>query len=366
VTKPSVLRNAVLVGAFAALCVVGMEFLAVNIGQGNPFGSSYEVQAVFADAEGIPTTADVRVDGVDVGRVVSISHDASTPGETVVTLAITDPSATPVYTNGSATVRQKTLLGDEYIDLTVGNGFSADAIPSGGSLPVSQAGADVSTDQIFDTFDAPTRAEEQQVIADLDAGTFQRSGDLQDILPQLTTVISNLEPVAAVYEKDQPQVDDIFVQLNTIMQTLANEHVQIAGLLHDGNIALSAIAARDQALISTLQEAADFETEVNNAVAPAEVPERAAIQVLDSSLQKTITLLDEVAGPQAACGGKPCGIDQILTGTLVGDLSYPNDQLTITTSPGELVADEWDSMFSQPQTDNRGLNYVISIHLNNP
>jgi virulence factor Mce-like protein len=366
VTKPSVVRNALLVGIFAVLCVVGMEFLAVNIGQGDPFGSSYEVQAVFADAEGVPTSADVRVDGVDVGKVVSISHNAAEPGETIVTLAITDTSATPVYTNGYAAVRQKTLLGDEYIDLTPGSGLTADAIPDGGSLPVSQAGADVATDQIFDTFDAPTRAEEQQVIADLDAATFQRSGDIQDILPQLTTVIGNLEPVAAVYEKDQPQVDDIFVQLNTIMQTLADEHTQIAGLLSEGNIALSAIAAKDQALIATLQGAASFETELDNAVAPEVAPERAAIQVLDSTMQSTITLLNEVAEPQAACGGKPCGIDQILTGTLVGNLSYPNDQLTITTSPGEMVADEWDSMFSQPQADNRGLNYVISIHLNNP
>jgi phospholipid/cholesterol/gamma-HCH transport system substrate-binding protein len=366
VTKAATLRSAILVGVFAVLCVAGMEFFAVNIGQGAPFASSYEIRAAFADANGIPTDADVRVDGVDVGKVVAISHDPAQPGETVVTLAITDPRATPVYTNGYAAVRQKSLLGDEYIDLTTGSGLTSEPIDSGGSLPVSQAGADVSTDQIFNTFDAPTRAEEQQVIAELDAATFQRSSDIQAILPQLTTVVGNLEPVAAVYAKDQPQVDDIFVQLNTIMQTLANEHVQIAGLLRDGNIALGAIAARDQALITTLREASTFETEVNNAVAPAVGQERAAIQVLNASLQSQIGFLNQVVGPQAACGGRPCGIDQILTGTLIGNLNFPNDQLTVTTSTGELVADEWDSMFSQPQTDYRGLNYVISLHLNNP
>jgi phospholipid/cholesterol/gamma-HCH transport system substrate-binding protein len=366
VTKPAMVRNAIFVGLFAILCVAALEFFAVNIGQGVPFASGYQIHAAFADANGIPTAADVRVDGVDVGKVVGISHSAAQPGETVVTLAITDPRATPVYTNGFAAVRQKSLLGDEYIDLTVGSGLTAEPIDSGGSLPVSQAGADVSTDQIFNTFDAPTRAEEQQVISELDTATFQRSSDIQAILPQLTTVVGNLEPVAAVYSKDQPQVDDIFVQLNTIMQTLANEHVQIAGVLRDGNIALAAIAARDQALITTLREAATFETEVNNAVAPAVGQERAAIQVLNSSLQAQLGFLGQVVGPQAACGNKPCGIDQILTGTLTGNLNFPNNQLTVTSSTGELIADEWDSMFSQPQTDNRAINYVIPIHNNNP
>jgi virulence factor Mce-like protein len=360
------IRNAVLVGLFAVLCVVGMEFLAVNIGQGVPFASSYEVHAVFANADGVPTSADVRVDGVDVGKVVAVSHNAAQPGETIVTLEITDQRATPVYTNGYAAVRAKTLLGEKYVDLTVGSGLTAEPIADGGSLPVSQAGADVSSDEIFNTFDAPTRAQEQQVIAELDTATFQRAADIQSILPQLTTVVSNLQPVAAVYAKDQPQVDGIFVQLNTIMQTLADEHVQVAGLLRDGNTALSAIAARDQALIATLQGAATFESDVNRAVAPAVGSERAAIQALNGSMQSQIDLLDQVVGPQAACGGKPCGIDQIFTGTLVGNLSYPNNQLTVTTSTGELVANEWDAMFSQPQTDFRGLNYVIAIHLNNP
>src|SRR6202035_6036760 len=106
--------------------------------------------------------------------------------------------------------------------------------------------------------------------------------------------------------------------------------------------------------------------ELNAAVAPAIGSERAAIQALNSSMQSQINLLGQVVAPQAACGGKPCGIDQVFTGTLVGNLSYPSDQLTITTSTGELIANEWDAMFSQPQTDFRGLNYVIAIHLNNP
>jgi virulence factor Mce-like protein len=360
-------KNAVIIAAFTAFCAVVLEFFAVNIGQPAPFTSEYTVHAVFSDADGVPNSADVRVAGVDVGRVVDVSHQASAPGETVVTLQITNPKAIPLYTNGSAIVKPKTLLGEKFVELTVGNPNTAEAINDGGYLPPAQTGKTVSNDEIFNAFDTKTRAEQQQVFQALDTATLARSGDIQAILPQLTTVVSNLYPFTRVYEKDQPQTDDIFVQLNTIMQTLADEQQQLAGLLGNGNVALGAIAQKDTALIGTLQEIASFSTEINNAVAPTIAAQQQAINELGSALQAQNNVLNLIVAPQAACGGNTCGIDQVFTGTLLGNINYPNDQLTVTTSAGELVTDEWDALFSQPTTggigfnDHRALTYVAGI-----
>ncbi len=360
--KSRTLINGVIIAGFTLLCIAGMEFLAVNIGQPVPFTSNYTVHAVFSDADGVPTAADVRASGVDVGKVTAVNHDPSYPGETVVTMEITDEHANPIYTDGYAMVRPKTLLGEKYIDLTVGDAASAEPIPDGGYLPLAQAGKDVSNDEIFNSFDAPTRAEQQQVLSELDAATFQRSGDIQSILPQLEQVVANLQPVADVYEQDQPQVDDIFVQLNTIMRTLADEHQQLAGVLSNGNIALNAVAQKDRALIATLQQAATFSTELNNAAAPTVARQRQAIAELAPALESQNSFLNQIVAPQTDCGGKPCGIDEVFTGTLLGNINYPNDQLTVSSQTGELVTDEWDSMFSQPSSDNRALNLVLSFH----
>ena len=78
--------NAIVIAVFTVVCLLGIEYLAVNIGQGVPFSSNYNVHAVFSDADGVPTAADVRVSGVNVGKVVDVSHSSSYPGETVVTL----------------------------------------------------------------------------------------------------------------------------------------------------------------------------------------------------------------------------------------------------------------------------------------
>jgi phospholipid/cholesterol/gamma-HCH transport system substrate-binding protein len=337
-----------IIAVFTVICIAGMEFLAINMGQGAFLDSSYTVHAIFSDADGLPTNSDVRAIGVDVGKVVSISHDPAYPGETVATLQITDASANPVYTNGYANVRPKTLLGEKYVDLTVGGGATAEPIAAGGYLPISQTGKDVSNDEIFNAFDATARRQQQLVFQELDAATFGRSADIQAILPQLTKVVSDLQPLARLYEKDQPQVDNIFVQFNTFMQTVADEHEQLAGLLSNGNIALGAIAQRDQALITTLQRAADFSTEINNAVAPTIAAQRQAIQQLAPALQAQNDLLNQIVAPQSYCGNQPCGIDQLFLGTLTGNVNYPNNQLTVTYNSGELVTLEWDSMFSQP------------------
>ena len=355
--------SGLVIAVFTVICITGMEFLAINMGQGAPFASNYTIHAIFSDADGLPTAADVRAIGVDVGKVVEVSHDPRYPGETVATLQITDPKAVPVYSNGYANVRPKTLLGEKYVDLTVGGGPLADAITDGGSLPIAQTGKDVSNDEIFNSFDATARAQQQKVFQELDAATFQRAGDIHAILPQLTKVISDFQPVAKLYEKDQPQVDNIFVNFNTILQTLADEHQQLAGLLSNGSIALGAIAQQDQALIATLQKAGDFSSEINNAVAPTIAAQRQAIQELSPALQEQNLLLNQIVAPQPYCGNRPCGIDQLFLGTLLGNVNYPNDQLTVTSTSGELVTDEWDSMFTQPTSgDHRSFDFVFSAH----
>src|ERR1035437_1344562 len=283
------LTNGAILAAFTAFCILVMEFLAVNIGQPNPLSADYTVHAVFADADGIPTAADIRVSGVVVGKVTSISHDPTSPGYSVVTLQISDTHAVPIYRNGFAKVRPKTLLGEKYVDLSVGSATTAEAISSGGYLPVAETGKDVSNDEIFNAFDPAPRAQQQL-----------------------------------------------------------------------GFAALGAIAAKDDALIATLQAASNVSTELNAAMAPTITAQRSSLERLAPTFDSQNAFLDQILGPH--CGGKPCGIDQVFTGTLTGQVHYPNDQLSVSTPTGEQVTGGWDSMFSLPSGQPNALNLVLSFH----
>jgi phospholipid/cholesterol/gamma-HCH transport system substrate-binding protein len=353
VNTSRILRNAISVLIFAVVCIVGMEFLAINIGQPNPLSQDYTIRGVFTDANGIPTAADVRVAGVVVGKVTNVSHDPKQPGVSVVTLQIGDPKSVPVYSNGYAKVRPKTLLGEKYIDLTVGDRAKGEAIAAGGYLPQARTAVDVENDQIFNAFDAKTRQQQQQVLQELDKALQGRSGDVQAILPQLTSVVNGLQPLAKVYEKDNPQVDNIFVQLNTLMATLADEHTQIASLLANGNVAFGAIAQRNDALVATLQEFSNVATEINTAAAPTVAAQRAALDRLAPALGSQTAFFDSVMGNHCDMAGhagnaQACGVVHLFTGTLLGQINWPNDQLNVSTPPGEAVTNLWDKMFSTP------------------
>jgi virulence factor Mce-like protein len=354
--------NAVLLIAFAVICVGAMEFLALNIGQPNPLSSGYRLRAVFADADGVPTAADVRVAGVQVGKVVGVDRDPAHPAATVVTMEISDPRAVPVYSNGTAKVRPKTLLGEKYVDLVPGD-RRGEELASNGTLPESNTTTTVEADQIFNAFDATTREQQRLVLQALDAATQNRAGDLQAILPQLEQGVANLVPVAQVYEQDNPEMGRILGNLATLMTTLAGEHQQLAGLLANGNVALGAIAQRDTSLIATLREASNVAAELNAAAAPTVDAQRQSLAKLAPSLGAERTFLGQVVDPNPGCPGRPnCGIDSIFTGTLLGQINYPNDQLTITTPQGLKVTQQWAALFTPPPGGNAALNIDLSFH----
>jgi hypothetical protein len=268
-------------------------------------------------------------------------------------------------------VRPKTLLGEKYIDLTVGNSASGEAIASGGTLPQARTAKDISNDEIFNAFDAKTRQQQQVVLQQLDKATQGRAGDIQALLPQLTAIVQDLSPLAKVYEKDNPQVDDIFVQLNTVMQALSDEHSQLAGLLSNGSVALGAIAQRDDALVSTLREFSNVAEEFNTAMAPTVDAQRASLAKLAPTFDGLNKMFNLISYPQAACGNKPCGVDEVFTGTLLGNINYPNDQLTVTHGSGPSITTFWDSMFSAPtmrynDKSDAGCAPTPSTYLNSP
>src|SRR4029078_5956946 len=90
---------------------------------------------------------------VSVGKVTSIVLGDDHRAE--ATLEI-DSRFAPMPNNTRAILRQKTLLGETYVELTPGNPDSG-MLPEGGTLPVGQASNAVQLDEILRTFDPQTR-----------------------------------------------------------------------------------------------------------------------------------------------------------------------------------------------------------------
>src|SRR5947207_14930924 len=144
---PSLGRILVAVG-FALSCFGLILFLWVAFGGPIPLRpESYRITAYFPEATQLAQQSDVRIGGVSVGKVESISlapPDERVNGKdtTAAELQI-DPQYAPISTDAKAILRQKTLLGETYVELTSGDkpGGGQGAVSLGPAAAAANAGS---------------------------------------------------------------------------------------------------------------------------------------------------------------------------------------------------------------------------------
>src|SRR3712207_5153803 len=115
---PTIGRMLVMVG-FALSCFGLLLFLWLAFGGAIPLKpKGYQFKVSFAEATQLAVEADVRISGVPVGKVKTIDADRES-GRSVATIELEERFA-PIPRDSRAMLRQKTLLGETYVDLTPG------------------------------------------------------------------------------------------------------------------------------------------------------------------------------------------------------------------------------------------------------
>ena len=152
---PSLGRILVMAG-FALSCFGLLLFLWLAFGGPIPLQpKGYRFNVAFKEAGTLSPEADVRISGVSVGKVKVIHADKQT-GASDATIQL-DTAYAPIPKDTKAILRQKTLLGETYVELTPGS-KSAGTIPENGGLPAGAVSPTVELDEIFRAFDPKTRA----------------------------------------------------------------------------------------------------------------------------------------------------------------------------------------------------------------
>ena len=157
--------------AFAFSCFGLLLFLWTTFGGPVPLKpEGYRIKVPFSEATQLAQESDVRIHNVSVGKVKSITLSDSGPNKdlAVATLEIDTPYA-PIPADTRAMLRQKTLLGETYVELTQGDG-NGPKLPEGGTLPKAQVEPSVQLDEIFRTFDR----QHPGCVPDLDAAARHR------------------------------------------------------------------------------------------------------------------------------------------------------------------------------------------------
>ncbi len=288
--------------AFAASCIGLLLFLWISFGGSIPFApEGYRLNAEFSQAVQLAQESDVRISGVSVGKVVSVSLDRHT-GLTKAIFQI-DSQYAPRPADTHAILRQKSLLGETYIELSPGS-QTGPKLADGGTIPRTQIAPTVQLDQILSTFDAQTRRAFSTWLQQSGIALTNRGQDFNSAIAQFYPFATNVNAVLSVLNRDNAATRTLLRDTGQVFGALAQSPSQLQGFIRNSNAVFTATAARNQALQAaipalaaftvatrlTVDRIQRFATEANPLINEL----RPAARQLSPTLQQTVILAPEL------------------------------------------------------------------------
>jgi virulence factor Mce-like protein len=218
---------------FAGSCIGLLLFLWISFGGSVPFSAEgYRLKAEFNQAVQLAQESDVRISGVSVGKVISVSLDRHT-GLTKAVIQI-DHQYAPRPADTHAILRQKSLLGETYIELSPGS-RTGPRLADGAMLPRGQISPTVSLDQILSTFDPATRRafstwQQQDGIA-----LTNRGQDFNQAFAALYPFATNVDSVLSVLNRDAAATSTLLREGGQVFGALGRSPSQLQGFVRNSN-----------------------------------------------------------------------------------------------------------------------------------
>lgn len=297
-TAPSPMRLAGLI-AFVLACVGVLTYLWISFGGSLPFASQgYRIEAAFPAANELATGADVRIAGVNVGKVVTLSLDKQ-DSRTLATLELSRQYA-PIPRDTRATLRLKTLLGETYVELSTGN-RSGGMLPDGGRLANSQVEPDVALDQILSTFDPATRRAWQVWAQSQAAAVLGRGQDINASFGLLPGFFDSSQRLLSALNQQSAGVRGLVSHTGQFFNAISAQRGQLSGLITAANSLFQTTAQRNQQFADVFKALPNFELQSRLALpaltsfAQRSDPVVRALEPLATELTQTFDLTDQLA-----------------------------------------------------------------------
>jgi phospholipid/cholesterol/gamma-HCH transport system substrate-binding protein len=240
---PSTTQLLVIVG-FALSCFGILLFLWVTFGGPTPFrAQSYQVKVPFYEATQLAEQSDVRISGVNVGKVQSI--DLSPNGRQALATVNIDDQYAPLPESTRAILRTKTLLGETYIELTPGSRDGPE-LADGGTLPLANVAQSVQLDEIFRTFDKETRTAFQTWMQEGAVAVNGQGQNLSYVLGQFEPTFSEFDRLFRILDTQRVAVSQLFRNGAATFRALRGREGELGDLISSSNAVFQTTARRDR------------------------------------------------------------------------------------------------------------------------
>jgi phospholipid/cholesterol/gamma-HCH transport system substrate-binding protein len=248
-------RNPVVVGAVSLAVVLGLLLLAFNAEKLPLIGGGDTYYAAFHEAGGLKANDEVRIAGVRVGKVDSVSLDGDQ-----VKVAFRVENGADFGVDTRAAIKVKTLLGAMYLSLEpAGSG----QLKQGSEIPVDRTSSPYDVVQAFsglartsDQIDTHRLARSLTTLADLTRNT---PANFRKALSGVSALSDNL---AARNE----QIGTLLGNLRSVTTTLNARDQDIVSLMQDSSVLFKALVKRRQAVHDLLRSTSRLSVELTRLV----------------------------------------------------------------------------------------------------
>jgi phospholipid/cholesterol/gamma-HCH transport system substrate-binding protein len=250
-------------GAACVAAVVIAVLLATAAGGSN---GSYTVRAIFDDAGFLISGENVKIDGVKVGTVDSVTPTPQAKAAVVFT--ISNPGFEDFRSDASCTIRPQALIGEKYVDCLPTQPRTEGAplppplskVPKGQEgegdylLPVQNTSSPVDVDLLGDIQRLPERERFTLILNELGAGLAGRGSDLSEVVKRANPALRELDRVLAILAGENHVLAKLAVDGDKALAPFAKVRERVADFIVQANKVSQAGAATRGALAENLKD----------------------------------------------------------------------------------------------------------------
>ncbi|GAA2273880.1 ABC transporter substrate-binding protein [Streptomyces ruber] len=323
--KPAGERGPVGVALVGLLALTLLTVLALNAGRMPLVGGGTSYSADFSEAAGLDEGDEVRVAGVKVGEVTSVTLDGAK-----VRVAFEAGDAW-IGDRTTAAIAIRTLLGDKYLALDpLGSGRQ----DPGSRIPLARTTSPYDVTQAFQDLSGTVDALDTQALAE----SFETVSDtFENAPPHVRDAAAGLSALSRSVSSRDAELTELLRDSARFTTTLADRKSSFETLIEDGGSLLGELRDRRDAIRALLQGSRALGTELGGLVEDNERqlgPTLEALGRVTGVLEDNSTRLEEtlaLVGPYYRLVGNTLGNGRWFDSYLCGVV--PRDYLPARSRP---------------------------------
>jgi phospholipid/cholesterol/gamma-HCH transport system substrate-binding protein len=250
------LGNMFVIVLFMLSCFGLLLFLWESFGGPLPLKpKEYRFTVAFKRSLALAEQSDVRISGVDIGHVVSLKSGSD--GRNHATIEIAGKYA-PIRANTHAILRQKTLLGETYVQL-IPQTQRGPYLPDDGTLPNSQVEPSVTLDAILAAFDPKTRRDFQIWQEAVARGINGRGEQINAAFDKFEPFVESAQKLVTLLDQQEGAVKALVRNTGVVFNALASRDNQLEQSIVNGERTFHAAAESSKAFAEAFEALPEFE-----------------------------------------------------------------------------------------------------------